>query len=97
MADSSGKKPDTSATRYGLTFLKGRLPPAKAFWSVTMYDGKTQLLINNPINRYLINSPMLPGLQKNANGSLTLLVQKILPEKTRRRTGCRRPTVPRTS
>ena len=25
-----------------------------------MYDGKTQLLIENPINRYLINSPMLP-------------------------------------
>jgi hypothetical protein len=31
-----------------------------AFWSVTMYDGKTQLLIENPINRHLINSPMLP-------------------------------------
>ena len=27
---------------------------------MTMYDGKTQLLIENPINRYLINSPMLP-------------------------------------
>jgi hypothetical protein len=27
-----------------------------------MYDGKTQLLIENPINRYLINSPMLPGI-----------------------------------
>ena len=27
-----------------------------AFWSLTMYDGKTQLLIENPINRYLINS-----------------------------------------
>jgi len=31
-----------------------------------MYDGKTQLLIDNPINRYLINSPMLPDLKKNA-------------------------------
>jgi hypothetical protein len=31
-----------------------------------MYDGKTQLLIENPINRYLINSPMLPDLKKNA-------------------------------
>jgi hypothetical protein len=29
---------------------------------VTMYDGKTQFLIDNPINRCLINSPMLPGL-----------------------------------
>ena len=38
-----------------------------------MYDGKTQLLIDNPINRYLINSPMLPAMKKNADGSLTLL------------------------
>jgi len=27
-----------------------------------MYDGKTQLLIENPIDRYLINSPMLPDI-----------------------------------
>ena len=39
---------------------------------MTMYDGKTQLLIENPINRYLINSPMLPDLKKNADGSLTI-------------------------
>ena len=38
-------------------------PPVNAFWSVTMYDGKTQLLIRNPIDRYLINSPMLPNLK----------------------------------
>src|SRR6516225_6331179 len=58
--------------------LCGEYPPVNAFWSVTMYDGKTQLLIDNPINnRYLINSPpMLPGLKKNADGSLTLNIQK---------------------
>ena len=50
-----------------------------AFWSVTMYDGKTQLLIENPINRYLINSPMLPGMKKNADGSLTIYIQKDSP------------------
>src|SRR4029077_13590875 len=49
------------------------------FWSVTMYDGKTQLLTDNPINRYLINSPMLPGLKKNADGSLTIYMQKDSP------------------
>jgi len=37
-----------------------------------MYDGKTQLLIETPINRCLINSPMLPNLKKNPDGSLTL-------------------------
>ena len=41
-----------------------------------MYDGKSQLLIKNPIDRYLINSPMLPAMKKNADGSLTIYIQK---------------------
>jgi hypothetical protein len=44
-----------------------------------MYDGKTQFLIQNPINRYLINSPMLPVLKKNSDGSLTIYIQKDAP------------------
>jgi hypothetical protein len=79
--DSEGKKPDTSKNRYTLTFPVGALPPVNSFWSVTMYDGKTQLLIENPLNRYLINSPMLPGMKKNADGSLTIHIQKDSPGK----------------
>ena len=79
--DSEGNKPDCSKNRYTLTFPAGQLPPANAFWSVTMYDGKTQLSIENPINRYLINSPMLPDLKKNADGSLTIYIQKDSPGK----------------
>ncbi len=79
--DSDGKKPDASTNRYTLTFPAGHLPPAKAFWSVTMYDAKTQLLVENPIHRYLINSPMLPDLKKNADGSLTIHIQKETPGK----------------
>jgi len=79
--DSEGKKPDTSTNRYTLTFPAGDLPPVNAFWSVTMYDGKTQLLIENPLNRYLINSPMAPDLKKNADGSLTITIQKDSPGK----------------
>jgi hypothetical protein len=77
--DSDGKKPDCSTNRYTLTFPAGQLPPVNAFWSVTMYDGKTQLLVENPINRYLINSPMLPDLKKNPDGSLTIYMQKDSP------------------
>jgi hypothetical protein len=79
--DSDGNKPDCSKNRYTLTFPKDQLPPVNAFWSVTMYDGKTQLLIENPINRYLINAPMLPDLKKNPDGSLTLYIQKDSPGK----------------
>ena len=77
--DGSGAVLDGSKHNYTLTFAKGDLPPVNAFWSVTMYDGKSQLLIENPINRYLINSPMLPGMKKNADGSVTLYIQKDAP------------------
>lgn len=80
-ADAKGETLDASKHNYTLTFPAGQLPPVNAFWSVTMYDGKTQLLIENPINRYLINSPMLPGMKKNADGSLTLYIQKDSPGK----------------
>jgi len=70
---------DTGKHNYTLTFPAGGFPPAKSFWSVTMYDGQSQLLIKNPINRYLINSPMLPGLKKNPDGSLTIHIQKDSP------------------
>jgi hypothetical protein len=79
--DASGETLDGSKHNYTLTFPKGQLPPVNAFWSVTMYDGKSQLLIENPINRYLINSPMLPGMKKNADGSLTIYIQKDSPGK----------------
>jgi hypothetical protein len=74
-----GEVIDTGKHNYTLTFPAGQFPPAHAFWSVTMYDGKSQLLIKNPINRYLINSPMLPGMKKNDDGSLTLHIQKDSP------------------
>jgi hypothetical protein len=75
----NGEPLDGSKHNYTLTFAAGQFPPVNAFWSVTMYAGKSQLLIKNPINRYLINSPMLPNMKKNADGSLTLYIQKDSP------------------
>jgi hypothetical protein len=74
---------DGSKHNYALTFPAGQLPPVNSFWSVTMYDGKSQLLIKNPIDRYLINSPMLPEMKKNADGSLTINIQKDSPGKAK--------------
>ena len=81
--DVHGITLDGSKHAYQMTFAPGALPPVNAFWSITMYDGRTQFLIDNPINRYLINSPMLPELQKNADGSLTVHIQKDSPGKDR--------------
>lgn len=78
-SDDNGQPLDGSKHRYTLTFPPGELPPVNAFWSVTMYDGRTQLLIQNPIDRYLINSPMLPGMKRNADGSVTIDIQKESP------------------
>jgi hypothetical protein len=80
---ADGQPLDGSQHAYTLTFPAGQLPPVNAFWSVTMYDGKTQLLVQNPIDRYLINSTMLPSLKKGADGSLTLYIQRDAPEKAR--------------
>jgi hypothetical protein len=77
--DSAGRTLDGSRHNYTITFPVGQLPPVDAFWSVTMYDGKTQFLIKNPIDRYLINTPMLPSMKKNADGSLTLYIQNKSP------------------
>ena len=76
---ADGESLDGSKHNYTITFAADQFPPVNAFWSVTMYDGKTQLLIENPINRYLINSPMLPDMKKNADGSLTMYIQKDSP------------------
>jgi len=77
--DATGEPLDGSKHNYTITFPAGQFPPVNAFWSVTMYDSKTQLLIKNPINRYLINSPMLPDMKTNADGSLTIYIQKDSP------------------
>ena len=79
--DANGIVLDGAKHTYQMTFPAGQLPPVNAFWSITMYDGRTQLLIDNPIDRYLINSPMLPELKKNADGSLTVYIQKDSPGK----------------
>lgn len=80
--DADGRKLD-GANRYELRFAPGELPPVNAFWSLTMYESPSSLLVANPINRYLLNSPMLPGFTRDADGGLTLLVQNESPGKDR--------------
>jgi hypothetical protein len=71
----------SGANIYILHFAPGQLPPVHAFWSLTMYELPASLLVANPINRYLINSPMLPQLKRDADGGLTLLIQNESPGK----------------
>jgi hypothetical protein len=73
----------TGANSYTMHFAPGQLPPVHSFWSLTMYELPKSLLVANPLNRYLINSPMLPQLKRDADGGLTLLIQNQSPGKDR--------------
>ena len=73
--DSDGK-PLTGASNYVLHFEKDQIPPADAFWSLTMY-GADQFFVANPINRFAIGDR--DKLTFNADGSLDLYIQNASP------------------
>lgn len=77
-ADSEGQALSGSH-RYTLRFAPGQLPPVDAFWSVTMYELPASLLVDNPIDRYLLNSPMLPQFKRDPDGGITFYLQADSP------------------
>lgn len=79
MTDASGK-PLTGASTYRLHFPAASLPPLEptGFWSITMYDASSRFLVDNPIDRYAINSST-PGLVRNEDGSLDIYIQHAAP------------------
>ena len=70
-------QPYSGAHDYVLHFPAGSLPPAKAFWSITLY-GPDRFLVANPENRYAIGD-RTPGLVTNADGSLDVYLQTTAP------------------
>ena len=78
--DDQGELFDGSKHSYQLTFTADQIPPAKNFWSWTMYKLPQRWLVDNPINRYSIGSAT-PGLKKAADGSITLYFSAKSPGK----------------
>jgi hypothetical protein len=78
--DADGQKLD-GANRYTVHFAADQMPPVNAFWSLTMYNLPQSLLVANPLNRYLLNKPMLPQFVKDADGGYTFYVQNESPGK----------------
>ena len=64
------------ANKYVMHFPKGQLPPAKGFWSLTMYD-ENYFFVANPINRYSISARQ--NLKSNPDGSVDLYIQNDSP------------------
>lgn len=73
--DSNGQALD-GAKAYRVHFDAGKLPPVKAFWSLTVYspDG---YFVKNPINRFAIGDR--DALKKNADGSVDIYIQHVAP------------------
>jgi hypothetical protein len=72
--DSKGNVLD-GAKKYTITFPKGRLPPAGAFWSVTNYQD--HFLIPNESKKYAVSNWMNP--KAAADGSVTIYMQPTSP------------------
>ena len=79
--DEEGMPLNGAEHAYKLDLAPGKLPPVNGFWSVTMYELPSMLLTENALNRYLINSPMLPQLKKDADGGIPLYIQNASPGK----------------
>ena len=79
LLDESGNPFNAANNKYTMAFEKDQLPPVNAFWSLSMYDGKTQLFIDNPLDRYLLNSSSQDKFVFGEDGSLTLYIQKDSP------------------
>ena len=73
--DGEGK-PYSGANRYLLHFDKGKLPPANALWSVTLYD-KDGFQAPNALNRFALGDR--DKLKFNADGSLDIYIQNETP------------------
>jgi hypothetical protein len=79
--DADGKPLDGAKNRYAIKFKKDELPPVGGFWSLTAYDAKSQGLVDNPLGRYVVNTSTVSTMAKEADGSVTILLQKESPGK----------------
>ena len=78
--DADGQKLEGTHS-YTLRFAPGQLPPVNSFWSLTMYELPASLLVANPIDRYILNSPMLDDFVLDPDGGITLYMQHQSPGK----------------
>lgn len=63
---------------YTLHFAKDEIPEAHAFWSITVYDERFNM-VDNPIQRYAIGS-LTEGLAYGTDGSLQICMQHARPD-----------------
>lgn len=76
-SDSTDRKQKYSGTtKYIMHFDKGQLPPARGFWSLTMY-GSDYYFVDNPLNRYTLSAR--DTFIENPDGSTDIYLQADSP------------------
>jgi hypothetical protein len=78
--DADGNSFDAASSKYVMHFDKGKMPPAKGFWSLTMYDA-SYFFVPNAINRYTLSSR--DHFATNSDGSVDLYLQAQSPGKAK--------------
>jgi hypothetical protein len=76
----AAQEPLDGSRRYVMRFEADDMPPADAFWSVTLYDSD-RFLYGNPIQRHAIGD-RTAGLRRNADGSLEIELSHARPADT---------------
>jgi hypothetical protein len=76
--DANGERLDAAKHRYTFHVAPDDPPPVRAFWSLTMYDAD-ELLVDNPLERHAVSTPMLRDLERDPDGGFTLYVQREPP------------------
>ena len=73
--DSTGQTLN-GANKYVMRFPKGQMPPARGFWSLTMYDAQYSF-VANPLNRYTLSGRN--KLKAEPDGTVELFIQASNP------------------
>lgn len=71
-------KPMNAQHDYVIRMSKDELPPAKAFWSVTLYDSKNGFLIPNDSKKYSIGENA--GMKLDKDGGIEIHIAAEQPE-----------------
>jgi hypothetical protein len=70
--------PMNALNDYMLRMTKEELPPAKAFWSFTLYDTENGFFIPNDLKKYSVGEN--GGMKLNADGGIEIVIAADKPE-----------------
>ncbi|MCY1003589.1 DUF1254 domain-containing protein [Myxococcus sp. MISCRS1] len=91
--DGAGRPLDGARARYVLRFPKEAIPPVRFFWSLTAYDAKSHMLVENDIHRYSLGDRSRT-LRRSEDGSISFFLQSTPPEAARQSNWLPVPTGP---